>query len=58
MFHSETFVWSTGCLCDLTPQYARVNRWNHGMAFVEVANDGSFNVSNFRINKHGDIRGA
>jgi hypothetical protein len=58
MFHSETFVWSTGCLCDLTPQYARVNRWNHGMAFVEVASDGSFNVANFRINKQGDIRGA
>jgi predicted phosphodiesterase len=58
MFHSETHVWSTGCLCDLTPQYARVNRWNHGMAFVEVANDGAFSVSNFRINKHGDIRGA
>jgi hypothetical protein len=42
----------------LTPTYARVNRWNHGMAFVEVANDGSFNVANFRINKQGDIRGA
>ena len=58
MFHSETFVWSTGCLCDMTPQYARVNRWNHGFAFVEVANDGSFNVANFRINKHGEVRGA
>jgi predicted phosphodiesterase len=58
MFHSETFVWSTGCLCDLTPTYARVNRWNHGMAFVEVANDKSFDVANFRINKQGDIRGA
>jgi predicted phosphodiesterase len=58
MFHSETFVWSTGCLCDLTPQYARVNRWNHGFAFVEVANDKSFNVANFRINKHGEVRGA
>jgi predicted phosphodiesterase len=58
MFHSEVYVWSTGCLCDLTPRYARVNKWNHGMAFVEVANDGSFNVANFRINKQGDIRGA
>lgn len=58
MFHSETFVWSTGCLCDMTPQYARVNRWNHGFAFVEVANDGSFNVANFRVNKHGEVRGA
>ena len=58
MFHSETFVWSTGCLCDLTPAYARVNRWNWGCSFVEVANDGSFNVANFRINKHGEVRGA
>ena len=58
MFHSETFVWSTGCLCDLTPAYARVNRWNHGYAFVEVANDKSFNVSNFRINRRGEVRGA
>lgn len=58
MFHSETFVWSTGCLCDMTPQYARVNRWNHGFAFCEVAQDGSFNVSNFRINRRGEVRGA
>jgi hypothetical protein len=28
------------------------------MAFVEVANDGSFNVANFRVNKHGEVRGA
>jgi hypothetical protein len=28
------------------------------MALVEVANDKSFNVANFRINKQGDIRGA
>ena len=58
MFHSETFVWSTGCLCDLTPAYARVNRWNHGFAFVEVASDKSFNVSNYRINRRGEVRGA
>lgn len=58
MFHSETFVWSTGCLCDLTPGYARVNRWNHGFALVEVASDKSFNVANKRINRTGAVRGA
>ena len=58
MFHSETFVWSTGCLCDLTPAYAKVNRWNHGFALVEVAGDKSFNVANKRINRAGAVRGA
>ena len=58
MFHSETFVWSTGCLCDLTPGYAKVNRWNHGFALVEVASDKSFNVANKRINRAGAVRGA
>lgn len=42
-------AWSTGCLCDLHPEYARLNRWSHGWAFVEVASDGSFEVDNIRI---------
>ncbi len=58
MFHSETFVWSTGCLCDLTPEYARNNRWNHGFAWVDVASDKSFSVTNKRIAKNGEVRGA
>jgi predicted phosphodiesterase len=56
MFHNECFVWSTGCLCDLTPAYARINRWNHGMTFVEVGKGGSFGVENYRITKHGEVR--
>lgn len=54
--HSETTLednlistWSTGCLCDLKPAYARINRWNHGFATIEVGNDGNYNVSNKRI---------
>ena len=58
MFHKETFVWSTGCLCDLTPEYARVNRWNHGFCWVDIASDGSFSVANRRITKQGQVRGA
>lgn len=43
--------WSTGCLCDLNPAYLRVNKWNHGFAFVEIDKDGSFEVRNRRIYK-------
>ena len=49
MWHDETFTWSTGCLCDLTPSYAVVNRWNHGFATVDVQEDGEFDVRNLRI---------
>lgn len=58
LWHEETFVWSTGCLCDLTPEYARVNRWNHGFAKVDIAGDGSFDVSNLRIGRRGEVRSA
>lgn len=42
-------VWSTGCLCNLRPGYRRINRWNHGHAFVDVAQDGNFRVENKKI---------
>lgn len=42
-------TWSTGCLCDLHPDYRPINAWNHGFAFVEVFNDGTFNVKNMTI---------
>jgi hypothetical protein len=41
--------WSTGCLCDLTPDYAIVNRWNHGFAWVETQADGNYEVFNHKI---------
>lgn len=55
MWHNETFCWSTGCLCDLTPEYARINRWNHGAAIVTVEDGGEFSVENFRISS-GKVR--
>lgn len=55
MWHNEIFTWSTGCLCDLTPEYARINRWNHGGAIVTVEADGEFSVENFRISA-GKVR--
>lgn len=56
LWHEETFVWSTGCLCDLTPEYARINRWNYGFAIVDVSEDGAFDVLNLRINSDGEVR--
>jgi len=43
--------WSVGCLCQLHPEYARINKWNHGAAFIEIDKEGGFKVDNFRINE-------
>lgn len=58
MWHDEVFCWSQGCLCDLTPEYARINRWNHGFAVVTVDKDGTFDVDNLRISKQGKVRSS
>ncbi len=46
-------TWSVGCLCELSPEYRPINKWNHGVAFVEVDHDngGSFKVHNRRIQR-------
>jgi predicted phosphodiesterase len=49
MFGRETVCFSTGCLCDMRPAYAVLNKWNHGFALVDVAADATFNVHNLRI---------
>ena len=54
--HTETRLdgdiittWSTGCLCELRPKYARVNRWSHGFAHILVEENGDYSVNNLRI---------
>ena len=56
MFGSEVFCWSTGCLCDLRPEYARINKWNWGFASINVSGDGDFGVENYRITTDGKVR--
>lgn len=56
LWQDEIFCWSTGCLCDMRPDYAKINKWNWGFACVDVAADGSFNVENLRISKNGSVR--
>ena len=47
-------AWSTGCLCGLWPDYAKVNNWNHGFAFLHQGKSG-FDLENLRV-VHGKVR--
>tara|TARA_R110000796_G_scaffold161826_2_gene278561 strand:+ start:69 stop:1094 length:1026 start_codon:yes stop_codon:yes gene_type:complete len=42
-------AWSTGCLSELHPEFLPVNKWNHGFAFIQVDDNGDFEVDNLRI---------
>lgn len=42
-------AWSTGCLCNIHPEWRPLNPWGHGFAFVVIDKDGSFKVDNLRI---------
>ena len=43
-------TWSCGCLCELSPDYMPINRWNHGFAIIEIDHhSGWFRVDNHRI---------
>lgn len=55
MWHIETSCWSTGCLCDLSPEYARINKWGYGFAMVDVDKDGEFHVDNMRMSLEGRV---
>lgn len=48
-------AWSTGCLCELHPQYMPINKWNLGFAVIHVQKDGSFEIDNLSI-INGKIR--
>lgn len=45
-----TTTWSTGCLCELHPDYVPLNKWNNGFAIVDLHGD-QFDVRNKRILK-------
>lgn len=40
---------AVACLCKLNPYYMPVNKWNNGMALVELFHDKTFHVHNKRI---------
>jgi predicted phosphodiesterase len=41
--------WSSGCLCDLHPEYRPMNDWNHGFMVVNIDKHDAFEVGNLRI---------
>lgn len=45
-----TTTWSVGCLAELHPQYAPINKWNHGFCVLHKTSRG-FDVDNKRIYK-------
>ena len=45
-------TWSLGCLCELNPAYLPINKWSHGLAIVDLSDNGKdFHVRNYRIYK-------
>jgi len=46
---------STGCLCELSPDYLPYNEWVHGFAIVTMKENGNFSVQNLTID-NGEIR--
>jgi hypothetical protein len=46
--------WSLGCLCELHPAYAPINKWSLGGALVELDDEGNYEVTNKRI-LHGRV---
>lgn len=44
--------WSTGHLGEEHPKYARINKWNHGIARVEKDESGNFEVINFPLKRN------
>lgn len=57
--HTETDIhgdittcFSTGCLCELKPDYSpQANKYAHGFAHIMVRDNGYFSVRNYRIHK-------
>jgi len=41
-------TWSVGCLCNLSPEWMRVNKWNQGFASLDIDGD-DFTIQNERI---------
>ena len=45
-------TWSLGCLCELNPAYLPINKSAHGLAIVDLSDNGKdFHVRNYRIYK-------
>ena len=55
VFDELLTTWSFGCLCDLHPDWNPFGNWNWGFAFVNIEEDGNFEVVNRRILSSGKV---
>lgn len=46
--------WCLGCICDLSPEYASINQWNHGFGHIKKKKNGNFRMRNMWIIE-GDV---
>jgi len=53
--HTYT-CYSIGCMCDLSPDYAPVNKWNHGFAVIGVEGR-NYEVANYVVDR-GKVHAA
>lgn len=44
-----TICYSTGCLCELSPDYMPYNEWVHGFAIIDLEKSGEFRVHNHQV---------
>jgi predicted phosphodiesterase len=58
LFHKSMVSWSTGCLCTLNPEYARINQWAWGFATIRIAQDKTYDVTNKRVDYDFKVRGT
>lgn len=50
--NEDITCWSTGHLGEPHPKYARINKWNWGVARIEKNEDGDFEVINVNLTKN------
>lgn len=46
-------TWSLGCMCQMDPDFAVKNGWNHGYAIVNLNTNGCFELTNKNLNTDG-----
>lgn len=58
LFRKETTCFSQGCLCDLSPLYLPINKWDQSFATIEVAKNGEYDCQIRRLSKEYKVRAS
>lgn len=47
-----TGAWAVGCLCEMTPDFARLNKWNLGYMIINSKSNGNFKINNIMLDNN------